>query len=336
MTYYRLIDDVLTPMVFARPVVIPPPPPDPDPWSGMIITFAASEGGTGSNVWEAAVALDQTLATGQGEAVPFYAGRHSYSGNSFPTTFMGSSAGANYDYGWTHSVLNVKTNWTSLANGSFDTHIANFIASIPVDHTVYLIIDHEPENDGRNGEAATWRNGQARAANLIASINDPRCYYAVCHMAYTWVPASGRNPDDWNPINPGGTITMTTAARQRAIFAPDGYTDVENSSGTSFQTMDERFTPLWTWATSRGFEKFAISEHALNNDIGAPAAAIANIWETDHFPYIEGAGSGVPLVYYAGYSSEGPAAGTNARIDTPEEIAAFGTWVKKHKYQIGI
>ena len=295
-----------------------------EPATDMIVVLAASEGGTGQNAWTAFVALDDALASAASTTRPFSAGRHTYSGNTFPSLFSNTNANADYTAGYSHSVLNVKCPWDQLANGTLDQHINDFIDSIPTGHTLYLIINHEPENDGNPLGASVWRAGQARAANIIASRNDPRCHFAFCLMTYTWDPGSGRNPSDWNPAREG---TMTSAAMARTIFAPDGYTKVRNSSGTSWDTMDSEFASSFSSAASWGFTRFAISEHALNNDIGAPATAIANIWNTSLFPWIDAAG----LVYYAGYSDQGPAAGTNARIDTPEEIAAFSAWIAGHK-----
>src|SRR5699024_3576861 len=148
---------------------------------------------------------------------------------------------------------------------------------------------------------------------LIASIDSPKCHFGICHMTYTWRQASGRDPEDWNPT-PG----MTQAALDRTIFAPDGYTKVLDSSGSSWQTMQSEFDDCFASARSWGFARFAISEHALNNDAGASPAAVASIWENDYLPWIDSQ----DLAYYAYWSSEGyPAAGANARIDTPEEWA---------------
>ena len=293
------------------------------PWQGMKLVAAASQGGTGSNWWTAFQTLDADLAAAAGEATPFLAGQHTYSGSNFPSTFAATTASGNPGYGLPYSVLNVKCPWDQLADGTLDTKITGFVNSIPAGHTVYLIINHEPENDGNPLGAATWCTGQARAANLIASLDDPRCVYAVCHMSYTWDPASGRNPQDWNPVN-GGTITMTQVALDRAVFAPDGYTKIYNAAGTNVKLMGQEFDACFNAAAAWGFTRLAISEHSLNNDAGAPVSVVVPIWENDHLPYI----LSKKLEYYAIYNSEGPASGTNSKLDTPEELAMMSTFVK--------
>lgn len=273
------------------------------------------------------MAFDTRLADRIGTTTPLLAGPHGYSGNSFPSTFASSSVYYGYTNGYSHSVLNVKCDWAGLANGTFDSRINGFIDSIPAGHTCYLIINHEPENDGTPSasQKAAWRNGQARAANIIAARNDPRCEFAVCLMGWTWQPASGRNPNDWNP-NDAPNVTMTQAALDRTIFAPDDYTKILNSSGTSYQTMASRFDPIWEDASSWGFKRFAISEHSLNNDINAPVSSVVSIWENDHLPYLR---SLTGLVYYAYYNTTGPASGTNSMIDTPQEETMFGNLCKE-------
>lgn len=291
---------------------------------GIYVTAA---GANGTQAVLGAGALDERLANRVGRSTPFLKGEHTYSGNNFPSTFSTSNARFGQAYGYPISILNVKCDWTQLSNGGMDDHITNFVNSIPAGHVVYLIINHEPENDGNPAGSGVWRSGQARAANLIASLNDPRCIYAVCHMTYTWKAASGRNPEDWNPT--GG---MTTAALNRAVFAPDGYTTVRNSSGTTIDTMASEFTAPFAAAQAWGFSKFAISEHSMNNDIGAPTSACVNWWNSDHLPYLRSINN---LVYYAFYNHTGPASGTNSNLDTPEEELMFGTFAAEQNDLIG-
>ena len=126
----------------------------PGPASTILIGYAASITTAGTGYWEAVTTLEDEMATHLGVAKPLFDFHHGYSGNSFPSTFQTSSVKDNPGRGWPYSVLNVKTNWTSLANGSFDTHITNFIASIPTGHKLFLLINHEPENDSNANEYA--------------------------------------------------------------------------------------------------------------------------------------------------------------------------------------
>lgn len=281
--------------------------------------YIVAAGDIGAQAIIGAGALDERLASRVGRQTPFLKGEHTYSGNNFPSTFAASNAYDGYVYGFPISVLNVKCDWTLLANGGMDSYIATFINSIPAGHICYLIINHEPENDANPAGPAVWRTGQARAANLIASQNDPRCIYAVCHMTYTWDAVSGRTPSDWNPAP-----EMTQAALDRAVFAPDGYTTVRNVSGTNIDSMASEFSACFASAASWGFTQFAISEHSINNDIGAPIAPIIDWWNNDHLPYLRSLNN---FVYYAFYNHSGPASGTNSNLDTPEEEQMFGNFV---------
>jgi len=291
-------------------------------WSTTKVLGAASDG-SGSNAYVRIRELDAGLASAASDTTPFLAGNHTYSGNSFPSTYGSSNARDDDDYGWNYSVLNVKCDWVSLADGGMDATITSFANSIPVGHKVYLLINHEPENDGNPAGAAVWRSGQARAANMIAGFNDPRIDFGICLMSYTWRPASGRTPSDWNPWS-----QMSAAARQQTIFAPDGYTTVRNVSGTTIDTMVSEFEACFNDALSWGYQRFAISEHSLNNDINAPVSQVVNWWNSDHLPYLRSKN----LEYYAYYNSPGPASGTNSKLDTPQELAMFSSFVREYKY----
>lgn len=313
--YARTVQDVVGVTDSRSPVLTPGPTP-----SGMKI-FVSSKTTPASTEWRT---LDARIAGRMGVNTPLFAGRHSYSGSSFPSSYGASTAKQSGDYGCKFALLNVKTNWTDLASGALDSRILGWPATMPSDFTTFIIFDHEPENDGRLADAPTWRAGQARAANLIASMNHPRFHMAVCHMAFTWKSSSGRNPNDWNPNREG---TMTSAALARTIFAPDGYCDMNNTSGSSYDTMGSVFDAPFAAGAAWGFQRFAISENTLNNDIGASGSVCANWWTGHAMPYIRSKN----LVYYALYNSTGPAAGTNAYIDTVEEETAWGSFLLEYR-----
>lgn len=293
----------------------------PSPWAtvatqtaapaGLLVLAEAETSGTNSYP-----SLDSRLAARVGTSAPLLAGRHSYSGSSFPSSFSASTQQQWYTYGTKFGLLNVKCDWADLAGGGQDSKILGWAATIPSDFVLYVTANHEPENDGKNDQASVWRAGQARIANLIAQVNSPRLHYAVCHMGYTFESASGRNPEDWNPWP-----QMSAAAKARTIFGPDAYTKV-TSTGGAYQSMDSKVGVAFAKAATWGAQRFAISEHALNNDVGASGAVVAGVWTSHILPWLRSKN----LVYYAFYGHSGPAAGTSPYIDTTEEETVFGNF----------
>lgn len=93
------------------------------------------------------------------------------------------------------------SNWASAASGANDSQFDAIIAALEsYAKPTWLIIAHEPENDGLL--SADWRGMQARfraRMNAYAAANGPlkRLSFGSCLMSYTWNPASGRSPDDW-------------------------------------------------------------------------------------------------------------------------------------------
>lgn len=296
----------------------------PPPTNGMLVMGAGEQSGP-----QTFKALDGRLAARAGVSSPLVAGCHTYSGATFPSSFSASTQQQFYNYGCKAGILNVKTDWTtghSLANGDHDSKIQNWPNTMPSDFTLYLICDHEPEDDTNAlANASYWRAGQARIANIIAEMDHPRFHYVVCHMGYTFEASSGRNPEDWNPWP-----LMTSAAKARTIFGPDGYTKMKNTAGTSYDSMDDKLGKAFTKGASWGAERFAVSEHMLNNNVKASGAVCANWWNNVAFPWIRDKN----LAYYAFFAHKGRAAGGQddppndgtPYIDTPEEETAFANF----------
>lgn len=195
--------------------------------------------------------FDDRLETSIGRTGPILAGPHGYSGTSWPATFASSAVSFATSTGYPWSWLNVKTGssyttWQGVVDGDWDAYCTTYVNSVPSDHNHVIILNHEPENDGTqpSSDGGTWENqygpiwsqGQARIANLIANLNKPNVYFAVCLMTDTF-PANGtvgslglnnRNPQNWDCWQ-----YMNSAAKARTVFAPDGYTEVDATSVTA-------------------------------------------------------------------------------------------------------
>lgn len=288
--------------------------PSVPPPVAVTLVGASSNRPSVNNARTSTTNLEAALRAASGQSRQHLYVRHTYNGNTFPTTFAGTLAATDPADGYRASVINVKCDWAGLAAGTFDQRIRDFADSVPAGYVVYLIINHEPENDGRFGDAALWCAGQARAAKVAHDYANPRLFIAVCHMATTWFPpgSNGRETDWADPIVADPNFTASVKAR--TVLAPDGYCKMTNSSGTAFTTPDSRFGAVWAWADANGWTARAVSENALNNDAGAPQTACAS-WLSDVLaPWLVAE----ELVYYLYYESPGPAAGGQ----TPSEATA--------------
>lgn len=95
--------------------------------------------------------------------------------------------------------LSFKVNWADAAAGKLDAQFDALIAALEnLDQPTWLILNHEPENDG--GVPADWRATQQRFRyRLDAHGPRKRISFGGCLMWWTWDARSGRKPDDWWP-----------------------------------------------------------------------------------------------------------------------------------------
>lgn len=95
--------------------------------------------------------------------------------------------------------MSFKVNWADAAAGKLDAQFDALIVALEnLDKPTWLIINHEPENDG--GNAADWRALQRRfRARLDAHGPIKRISFGGCLMWWTFDPTSKRKPDDWWP-----------------------------------------------------------------------------------------------------------------------------------------
>lgn len=298
-----------------------PPAPGPE----TFIMAASDQPGAGGQRLSC-IALDTALGGAVARPRPVLAGPHYYSGSSFPATFASSAMAQAAADGWSYGLLNVKIGsgeWQAAGTGTWDAYITTFVNSIPAGFTLFLTADHEPENDGQAGGIGDFEWGQTmgpgwcawqrRIAKVIADLNSPKCRYGFVHMGFTWRTPT-RDPAHWDP-----SPTMPQYVKDATIVAPDDYNNMQAGGGLNF-TMDQRFDPVYDYFRARGFTKFAVSEHAFNNDAGATAAQVAAQIDGGLSTFIDAN----ELVYYAYYDSAGPAAGTSPFIDTTQERTAFG------------
>ena len=296
--------------------------------------------------------FDGQLATNIGRTGKQLAGPHGYAGGgNWPTTFANSGVGWAPADGWSHSWMNMHisgtgggaTGWQAAANGSYDNHLINYVNSVPEGHTHVLLVSHEPENnvnggpseDGGAYEAAYadwWCRMQARFAEIMVDLDRDNVFLAVCLMAFTF-PVNGppgslgpnqRDPRKWNAWK-----YMSDAAKDRTIFAPDGYTAMKSSS---YETMATEFGKVRNYVDGDDWDVrlWGVTEHTINNDVGRTPAAVANVWASDARPYLRNWSN---LAYYLVFNaSTGLASGDDGWVDNPEEYSAFGKMVREFNH----
>lgn len=94
--------------------------------------------------------------------------------------------------------VSFKTPWADTAAGKLDAQLdALFTALAALGGPVWLIVNHEPENDG--GNPADYRAQQQRIRARLDASPARNVSLGGCLMTWTWDDRSGRTPADWLP-----------------------------------------------------------------------------------------------------------------------------------------
>jgi hypothetical protein len=149
------------------------------------------------------------------------------------------------------------TGWNKMINGDYDATLRSFVNSVPSGHQMYLIYNHEPENDG-GSPTTLWRQAWARFAKVVLDCGNSKVVPAFCLMAYTWQTAS-RNPWDYNPAR-----HMTAEEAAACIGTVDGYgLDAPLTRDADFLFTEPR-QDILGW----GFRGFGVMEFGVDNVAG--------------------------------------------------------------------
>ena len=154
-------------------------------------------------------------------------------------TSIGKSAAASDAANNVISFLSVKPpSIDGVAKGEYDAAIRSLAASFPTDHTTYLTMFHEPENDmsGPTFVKLFQHFYQvAKGANSHIKIG----YVA---MSYQWRPGSKttKNPDDW-----------WVGASYTDFLGVDDYNEA-TTSGRTNAGNDPAFQRWYDWAKTKG------------------------------------------------------------------------------------
>ena len=159
------------------------------------------------------------------------------------------------------SVGEIKPDWIETANGTNFNQIKQYVQTFPAGRTIYLVFFHEPEDNVKTGytfDVLQHAFAQFVAAVIAAGNSDVHPCYVL--MSYTFKPASGRNPDNYNM----GTY-LTAAQKSQVIAGLDGYAN--DPTVTASQTFNANFNKMGTW----GFTRFGIFETGVHANTTATA-----------------------------------------------------------------
>ena len=230
----------------------PAAPPTHKPLYGHY-DYRARPGGQGWDAYEA------ELRAAAGVSTPVSQILHGYSGSSHPSTFAASSVSAAQSKG-VAAMLNTKiTDWTAVAGGTHDALITGFFNSWPVAVPGWVTLNHEPENDGKNSEAAVWCAGIRRYIDLAAPIIRSRGLQVKvggCLMDFSWDSTRWQQWKWWEGITPAN-LGQTT-------FGIDAYWKHNNVSGVVPKDPKPRINELVAVMRGAGISDFSLWETAID------------------------------------------------------------------------
>jgi PKD repeat protein len=261
-------------------------------------------------------ALDDDLATVAGlpTTAPVADFWHVYNGSTMPTSWSTSGGAQSAANGW-DSMTNIKWASGEIRTDAGRTKFNGFLASIPASLKVYLIGQHEPENDPNAGDAAwreAWRLDQAEFVKLVIDF-DPDGDHVIPMSVFM-----GDPPRSWNDFNffpnlrPGDVDKM--------VCGWDAYPKTRSATATLPDRTDDpgfKYDPVANWYRAQGCSRLGIGETTLNNN-EMVAQSLVDQWWAVKLPAWLDANEEVEVV--ALYDASGPAAGTNGYINTPGEL----------------
>jgi hypothetical protein len=221
--------------------------------------------------------MDGELATAAASTAPIMNMYHEYNGLELPANWSANASFADGAAGL-HSLSNHRwrSKLTLLAAHDAATiaTLAAYIATVPNDGLQkYFVFEHEPEPEILAGTftAATFREAFAVFAKTVIDNRGTKPIHPVmCLMGYTWDPASGRTPSDYNPAP---NLLANGVALNQVVFSLDAYSAAPDNLSTG--TASSKFNAGFVGAQSWGFSRFGISEtgckmYDANDRVAAP------------------------------------------------------------------
>lgn len=244
-------------------------------------------------------------------------GFHSFSGESTHPFGAGGTNAVHLALPGTVPVVNAKTPGNDVRNVPGGRYDAGFLALCDTwdpERGGFLTMDHEASNPKKGIDPRAYREAWAHYARLfLAHPISQTVTFASVGMGFDYEAASGRNPDDWNPLP-----LLSAEEQKRVVLAADIYFRATDTAERGWATKAK---PFFDYVNERGYRS-AIFETALNNDARVADAVVGEVL----FGLGERLRAEESLELVAFYEATGPAAGTNAWIDTSQEYAALASW----------
>lgn len=246
-----------------------PPVSSPKPWFGHVDNRdrGAPHAGAGFAPFDAYLkdALTSPPAGAVGQFI------HGYSGNSHPSTFASSAVSTAPALG-VGAMLNTKLDWNGLANGTYDSLIAGFFNTWPVDTWGEVTVNHEPENEVKpasptnsdwvawaNVNAPIWKTGINRYIDIAAPIIRSRGLNVKVGgvlMDFSWDTTRWQWWNWWD--------TITPANLGQVVFGADAYVKTVNGSPPVGYDLMPRINTMLAEARSVGITSFSLWETAVD------------------------------------------------------------------------
>lgn len=195
----------------------------------------------------------------------------------FMNTVASSDVAANR---W--SIYSFKLPPAQVASGTHDAAINSFLMTIPNGHKTTLVLWHEPEDDIINGSytAAQWRGAQTKLGTLVHATGRAELTVGICLMSYSFLAASGRNPDNyWDNATFGSAIDYI------GIDAYQPYGFLGGTTWENWSVSANHFTP---WCQAKG-KPIILMEYASAEYPGVPTRKAT--WLRDVYLWAQQTGS---------------------------------------------
>lgn len=131
--------------------------------------------------------------------------------------------------------VSVKTpSWMSMASGGHDSEIDEMLIGLDaIDGPVWLTIHHEPEGGGEDGNNPDDEGGPVahlamnrRVRDRMTTLGTDNISLAPILMSWTFLPESGRNPDDWWEPGIYDFLGIDHYQREESSLLTDGWWNV--------------------------------------------------------------------------------------------------------------
>lgn len=226
--------------------------------------LSSYKGKTRGQLWDQLQTEYATLSGNtHSSSAPLMKACHGYDGD-IPTTYTQLDAVSAFGAVSRNLVVvnNIKAPHGQVGAGLHDAAITSLVQSWTGDETLYLGVNHEPENDSGYGAtmAANWRADQARLAWLITTRRGSnRVVPFCCVINWEIHPNNKSGAGEWD--NPAPEMLALGVDLDQVVYTTDGY----DTSPINIGGAENLFEPTSDRAAGWGFTRFGVSETACKS-----------------------------------------------------------------------